>query len=178
MKRAFDWVEYLVKHYDNADSGPTTTHDAFLGILKAARKCASDRKDILNLASKTFQYLKESRHVVDPLAYSCLLQIVLQALSRPESDNARTEKVTQIVQDCCEDGLVSKGLVRALTNGPVYESGWTLSESEELTTTLFPDWPLPPSWTRNISNDAVLPTQSDFQRTKHILFKHGQNPPI
>jgi len=162
-KRAVQWLEYIVQQ-DNG-SGPTSRHDLFLNVLKTARSCADNRQDVLEDASRTFDKLQNSRHHVDQMAYACLLEVGLRALPGPEHDEARSKFVTELVAKCRHDGLVSKRVVRVLTNGPLYRKGWTKHESDRLACALFPDWPLPPSWTRNLKRDEQLPSAKDLQRT-------------
>ena len=173
LKKAEEWLNYLSGL--EKECGPTTTHDLFLGVLKAAKNCAHGRQDVLDLADSIFNKLRDSRYPVDHNAYSCLLQVGLLAFSAPEHDKARSDFVEKLFKECCEDGLLSKNFIRALTNGPIYRTGWTEYESSRMSGCLFPDWPLPPCWTRNIKHESVLPQARDLERTGYYISKRLQN---
>ena len=168
LNRAAEWLEGLVR--GESESGPATRHDIFLNTLKAARHCAKHSPDVLETASRVFNHLRNSSHYVQPVAYAYLLQIGLSALPEPENDLARTKFLTELVTVCCEDGFLSRSFVVSLTNGPIQREGWTAYESARISCILFPDWPTPPSWTRNVQKKLDLPRAEDFQRTR---FKFG-----
>lgn len=148
----------------------------YTGILGAARKCVSTSPDVLDVAIKTFDKLRTSRHEIHCLHYAYLLQVGLLALSRPENDRERYSFVKQLVQDCCTDGLVSGIFVRAIANGPVFNTGWTIEESARIKEEFFPNWPLPSSWTRNVKPKDFLPQESDLSRTIQEITRHGIDP--
>lgn len=168
LQRAVEWLESLVQGEN--DSGPATRHDIFLSVLKVARRCAKLSPAVLDLASRVFSHLRNSSHFVQPVAYTHLLQVGLSALPGPEHDLTRTKFLTELVSVCCEDGFLSRSFVLSLTNGPLQRDGWTAYESARLSAVLFPDWPIPPSWTRNVQKESDLPSAEDFQRTR---FKFG-----
>lgn len=107
---AVRWLDSL-RERQKKDSGVFSQVDLYSRILAACRTCAPMYPDILDLAVITFDNLRESHHAVECIHYSRLLQVGLFALSRPENNEIRTSFVRQIVQDCCEDGLVSKPLL-------------------------------------------------------------------
>jgi hypothetical protein len=159
--------------------------DMYGGILSAARRCASEHPDVLDLAVDAFDELRRSHHQVEGLHYSRLLQVGLLALSRPENDNVRSEFVSQLFSDCCEDGRLSKPFLQALANGPVYRDGWTAAESARIVGELLGlspqrrdrrPWPLPPSWTRNVRQGGLLPDPHDVVRTRFEVYRHGADP--
>lgn len=162
LSRAAEWLDSMV--HAEGEGGPVTTHDMFLNVLKSATICAPDSPKVLDLAYRTFNTLRDSRHYVDPKAYAWLLESALLALAKAEHNEARTLFVTRLVKACCEDGLVSRTLILTLTRGPVVRAGWTNYESMRMTHELFPEWPLPPSWTRNLRRpDVMHPRPEDFQ---------------
>ena len=174
--RAAEWLQSLVKRESTADPALVSSVDMFTSILGAARKCASS--DVLEMAEQVFDQLRASHHTVEPIHYSRLLQVGLLAMSHPEKTDARTSFVRKVMQECKEAGLVSSLLVQALANGPVYVDGWTVAESKESVLELFPDWPLPPSWTRNVRQLDLLPKRIDFYRApdKRRTVLHGVDP--
>lgn len=162
--RAVEWLESLIR--EESDSGPATRHDMFLNTLKAARHCAKNSPDVLETTSRVFNHLRNSRHHVQPVAYSCLLQVGLSALSNPADDFARTKFLTELVAVCRDDGFLSRTFVVSLTNGPIQKEGWNAYESARLSSVLFPNWPISPAWTRNLHKESDLPRAEDFQRTR------------
>jgi pentatricopeptide repeat protein len=175
LKRADEWLEHL--NQQDEECGPTTSRDLFLSVLRAARNIAFDRPDILEIANRQFVNLRKSRHQMCHSAYAYLLQVGLRAMAGPEHDELRTDFVQLLVKECCDEGLVSRHVVRAISNDPFYEEGWTAHESAHMSSELFPDWPLPPAWTRNVKQDALLPTIDDFQRTRFKFdVTPGHNP--
>ena len=168
LQRAVEWLESLVRGEN--DSGPATRHDIFLSVLNVSRRCAKLSPAVLDLASRVFSHLRNSSHFVQPVAYTHLLQVGLSALSGPEHDLTRTKFLTELVTVCCEDGFLGRSFVLSLTNGPIQRDGWTAHESARLSAVLFPDWPISPSWTRNVQKESDLPSAEDFQRTR---FKFG-----
>lgn len=162
LRRAVEWLSSLleVENEENLATSP----ELFLRVLKVAKTCASNRSDILELATSTFHDLKKSRHQVSYIAYSNLLQVGLMALSEPSDDVARTEFVENLFKECCEDGLMSHLFVQALVTSPKYATGWTTKESKILKEQLFENWPHPISWSRNLPNEKTRAKSSDAIR--------------
>lgn len=172
---AFRWLKTLAEKERENDSALSQI-EFYTAILGAARKCASQCPDVLDVAVETFDMLRSSHHKLDCIHYSRLLQAGILALSKPEDNEVRTAFIKQVVQECCEDGLVSSALLSALANGPVYYDGYTIEESLRMLFLLFPDWPLPQSWTRNIRQSEQIPKRSDATRTIFNLSRHGIDP--
>ena len=174
--RAAEWLHTLVQKETTGDPDLVSSVDLFSSILGAARKCAS--LDVLNVAVKVFKLLQASHHTVEPLHYSRLIQTGLLALSRPESNEVRASFVRHLLQECQDAGLVSGPLLQAVATGPVYSDGWTAEESEELVLELFPDWPFPPSWTRNVRQPGLFPQKTDLERQSNMYrtATHGVDP--
>jgi hypothetical protein len=170
--RWLDSMEELEKH----GTGIVSQVDLYSGVLRSARSCAAKYPEVLDLAVETLDKLRASRHIVGGLHYSRLLQVGLFAMSQSEHNEVRTAFVTQIIEDCSEDGLITTPLLRALANGPVYYDGWTVEESARSTEKLFPDWPLPHAWTRNVKQDGHIPRRTDLMRNCFDIVRHGDDP--
>jgi hypothetical protein len=166
LKEAVHWLDILADG-ERKEVGLTTSVDLYYGILTASRNCVAHSPNLLDVAVETFDKLRESHHSLDCLHYSRLLNVALLALSGPENDEARDAFVVQLVKDCIEDGLISNAFLRGLADGPVFADGWTVQESARLTGELFPDWPLPPSWTRNLKQEGLIPRRSDLRRKEY-----------
>jgi hypothetical protein len=164
LQRAVEWLSSL-REVEN-EKNLSTSPELFMGVLRVAKTCARQKPDILELANNTFNELKESRHQVDHVSYSLLLQVGLDALSGPNDEDERTAFVETLFKDCCDDGLVSSLFVRALSNSPMYETGWTIQECETLTKQLFYDWPQPTSWSRNLPTRKSQAKPEDAERRK------------
>lgn len=175
LERAVLWLDSLVER-EHKEMGVVSTVELYTAVLRAARSCAPMYPEVLDIAVETLDKLRASRHTVGCLHYSRLLQVGLFAMSRAEHKDVRTAFVTQIVDDCAEDGLISAPLLRAISNGPAYYDGWTVEESARVTETVFPDWPLPYSWTRNVKQQGHTPSRSDLKRTGYDIARHGNDP--
>jgi hypothetical protein len=172
LHRAVEWLSSLreVENENNLSTAP----ELFSGILRSARYCAKQRPEILELATNTLNDMRKSRHQVDYVSYSLLLQVGLEALSGPDEEEARSQFVETLFKDCCEDGLVSKLFVRALADSPVYETGWTLEACKELTNQLFDTWPLPYSWSRNLASPRYQAKPEHTDRGQHHKSQHKE----
>jgi hypothetical protein len=175
LETAVRWLDSLAE-IEKRETGVVSMVDLYTGVLRAARSCAAKYPEALDIAVETLDKLRASRHTVNGLHYSRLLQTGLFAMSRSEHNDVRTAFITQVVEDCSEDGLISTPLLRALANGPVYYDGWTIEGSDRLTEKLFPDWPLPHGWTRNVKQDGHIPRRTDLMRTGFDLVQHGDDP--
>jgi hypothetical protein len=149
LSRAVEWLTSLreVENEKNLSTAP----ELFIGVLRGATKCSRRRRETLKLATDTFQGLMNSRFQFDTVPYCLLLQVGLDALSGPDDTQERAAFAENLFSECCEDGLVSNMFVQTLSRSRTYEVGWTAAECQELIDELFPDWPLPKSW----SSDAV-----------------------
>ena len=165
LRYALKWLEELIEREDKGFTGSSTSVELFTTILNACKKAHQIDHTILEVGLATLKKNKESRHHVDSLSYTRILQIGLGAMCAPEDNMKREKFLRDLVKDCCEDGLVSKGFVSALANSPMWSDGWTIEESEKYTMEFFGCWPIPNSWTRNIKNANLLPTPEDTQRT-------------
>jgi hypothetical protein len=178
ITRAWSWLKELIRREKQGTCILTSSPDLFEGILKACSRCSGEElgTDVLDLAIACFDTLRESRHRVDFMTYTWILQIGLDALAGPEHNETRAAFIRQLVLDCRDDGLVSNAFVRALANSPVCYAGWTAQESARLTNELFETWPLPSSWHRNLPMDALIPTEQDAKRTDiHVHLHKGAN---
>jgi len=175
LQRATDWLNTLVKR-EQVDGKLLSTGELYSSILGSARKCASHDPRALDLAVGVFEQLKASHHMMEPIHYSRLVQIGLLALSKPEKTEVRRLFLQQVVDECKDAGLISSPLLQALANGPIFSDGWTINESEDCLWEFFPDWPCPPSWTRNVKQEGLLPRESDFTRSTYSLSSHGIDP--
>lgn len=175
LDTAVRWLNALTER-EQRDEQVVTPVELYSGILASARKCASQCPEVLDVAVETFDKLRESHHVLDCLHYSRLLQVGLLALSRPQNNEVRTAFIQQVVHDCCEDGLISSPLIKGLANGPVFYDGWTIEESSRMVDELFPHWPLPTSWTRNVKQKGNLPERCDMTRRMYRTSHHGIDP--
>jgi hypothetical protein len=169
------WLEILVKS-EKEETGLQSTPDLYSSILGSARKCAASSSRALELSLNVFNQLRESHHLKECIHYSRMLQIILLSLSQPIHNERRTDLVVSLIRDCQEAGLVGSPLLQALANGPVYPDGWTISESKRLVKELFPHWPLPMGWTRNVNFTDHVPKQSDLRRSMFRLSRHGFDP--
>lgn len=162
LSRAGEWLTSLreVENEKNLSTAP----ELFIGVLRAATKCARGRRKTLDLATDTFQGLRDSRFHHDTIPYCLLLQVGLDALSDGEGEDAARERkwlVEDLFSKCCEDGLVSNIFLQTLARSRTYETGWTDDERQDVIDQLLPDWPLPKSWSRNLSSQRFLPKATD-----------------
>jgi hypothetical protein len=173
---AVKWLDSLSELERKDDAGVVTSVELYSSSLGVARKCAHVCPDVLDTAVELFDKLRDSHHEMDALHYSRLLQVGLLALARPENDKVRTAFARQVTSDCCDAGLMSSAFLRALSNGAIFYTGWTLEESLLLVDELFPDWPLPASSMRNIKQEGFMPKRSDLMRTRIDISPHGIDP--
>ncbi|CAJ1929139.1 unnamed protein product [Cylindrotheca closterium] len=155
LQRAIEWLQSLqqVENEQNLSTSP----ELYLGVLRCATKCARRRRETLKLATETFEAMRNSRFQYDSHPYCLLLEVGLDALSGPKDDDERTLFVENMLADCSEDGLVSTTFLQAITKSRTYASGWTNDAKRELIHQLFSERPLPPSWSRNVSNPRLVP---------------------
>lgn len=163
LRRANEWLQSL-QEIEN-ERNLTTSPELFLGVLRCATKCARRRRETLTLAMGTFEAMKASRFQCDSVPYCLLLRVGLDALSGAEDDEERTHFVENLLTDCSEDGFVNSSFLRAIAESQTYYDGWTNDAKEDLIDYLFPDWPLPQSWSRNVSNRRSLPLPEHVGRT-------------
>lgn len=158
LQRAVEWLSSLREI--EKDNNLSTTPEQYHRVLEAAKTCARERPEVLDLAKTIFHDQQQSRHGIDVFSYSRLLDVGLEALSSAENTEERNNFVQSLFQSCCEDGMLGKYFVRALVN---YD-GWTLEEREEMQQRLFHTWPFPPSWTRNVKSTFHVVEEHDFAR--------------
>jgi hypothetical protein len=173
LSRALMWLEELMRREAEASTDSfsiTTTPELFEVLIRRA----SIEPSLVNLSLgvKTFEYLRASRHIVGVLVYRWLLKLGLRTLSGPQHDEDRQSFLADIIQDCCNDGLVSNVFLRELASGPVYTTGWTARKSRAAVQAYFSDWPMPASWSRNVDEDFHIPQESDTIRTTTEVFHH------
>jgi hypothetical protein len=169
LRNAVRWLRVLIDAEKRQSMGLSTSVDTYSSVLAACRQCAGISPSILDLAIEVFDHLRDSHHVVDCLHYSRLLQVGLLALSRSEYDETRPSFVKQLFEDCCNDGLVSRPLIQEVADGRIYLDGWTADASAQMVEELFPDWPLPSSWTRNVRQDGLMPRRHHLRRRSHFV---------
>jgi hypothetical protein len=155
----------LIRREKDGTFHVTTSPDLFDGVLSQAAKCENLGPEILDFAISILESYRASRHRVDFLAYVWVLQVGLNVLGTAKYDNTRFDFIEQLVKDCCDDGLLSNVFVRVLANGPVYYDGWTRGESARIVEELFPEWPLPWEWSRNLKQQYNLPRPDNAERT-------------
>lgn len=157
LRRAVEWLGSLREVEVEGDL--STAPELFLGVLRAAETCCVLRPDVLELAEKTLHDYRNSWYQVDHKAYTSMLLIGLHVLSGPDDAEVRQTFLTRLIARCSEDGLVSSALVRGIADCPAYN----LEERVLTTNELFPEWPLPSSWTRNLL-PKFRPTPNDIKR--------------
>lgn len=163
---AHEWINRLME-FERKEVGVLSSAEQFLSFLGAARFCASHYQDTLGMCFHVFDQLRKSRHTIDPMHYSRLLQVALLALADRDDDEVRHVILEKIISECKEDGLVSSKLLKALSNGPVRSSdvgGWTVEASRNAILQHFPTWPLPTAWTRNLREVDLEPQRTDLRR--------------
>jgi len=171
-EKALGWLDKLMDREDQGLTHAATSPELYTGIIKTAKEAALSvkttkvSKRVLKTALEAFTEFRSSRHAVEPNAYAWIMQIGLKALSSPADDMARVRLIQHLSKACCEDGYVSKNFVNALSNGPIWVEGWTAEESEIMTKEIFGDWPMPKSWSRNISRSGDIPKRIDIRRSR------------
>ncbi|KAL7578250.1 hypothetical protein ACA910_012669 [Epithemia clementina (nom. ined.)] len=163
LLRAVHWLDVLINLEKEEFAGIATPEEVFDVILSATSIIAPTNPDVLDTAVATFEKLQRSNIAPTCRSYSRLLKTGLQALSLPENDRVRDAFVKELIKDCADAGLLGRAVVREIANGDVYESGWTFKESKRLSAELFPEWPLPLSWTRNLYREE-MPDKKDIVR--------------
>jgi hypothetical protein len=169
------WMDTLAQH-EKTESGISSSVELYTLFLGAARKCASHSPQVLDITVDVFEKLRASRHMISCLHYSRLLQVGILALSKDQSNQVRTSFIEHVVTECKEAGLISSPFLQALGNGPIFADGWTVYESRRMVGDLFPQWPLPESWTRNVKQTDLLPQRIDLKRTIFFCSRHGVDP--
>jgi hypothetical protein len=162
LDRAVEWLSSLREVENEKDL--STAPELFSGVLRAARKSARMRVDVLDLARRTFDDLRESRHGVSSVSFSALLEVGLAALAGPDHDEARNIFIQEVFEDCRDEGLISNTFLRAFRDSQTYADGWTAEERERMTNEFFSEWPLPASWTRNLRSRRFFPKPDDAER--------------
>lgn len=165
-RRAHERLLQMIEHEEGGRPGVTTFPEVYVNVIKATRTSTSTDLDLLEIAVDAFSRLRTSRHHADWLAHTWLLETGLRILTRTRDDDRRRRFVRRVVAQCRDDGVLAKGVVRAVSNGPVFLDGWTVEKSQELTEDVFGEWPIPKSWTRNLKDKNLIPTKADLVR-KH-----------
>ncbi|GKY94273.1 hypothetical protein MPSEU_000393100 [Mayamaea pseudoterrestris] len=173
LEAAATLMRYVAQQDKGDQRNVLSSVDWYSMFLSATRKCAKHFR-ALELATEMFEQLKESHHAVDCLHYARLIQTGLVVMSQEQHDRRRGEFIRIYVVECCEQGLMSRPLIRAIVNGPVYYDGWTIEESRRCRDDVFPDWPFPAAWTRNIRQEGFLPQRSDLMRRNFHISHHGR----
>jgi hypothetical protein len=166
LMEAHIWIDKLME-LERKEGGILSSEEHFHLFLSAARFCAPHYQDALGMCFHMFDQIRKSRHTLDQLHYTRLLEVALSALPDKDDDEVRHVILEKIISECKEDGLVSKKLLKALSDGPVRSSdaeGWTVEASRNAILQHFPTWPLPVAWTRNLRSAEHQPQQSDLQR--------------
>jgi hypothetical protein len=162
LQRAVEWLRSLREIEDHREL-LSTAPELFSGVLRAAKKCSKSRPEVLHLATYTLNDLRKTRYELNFALFNVMLQIGLDALPGTDNDDERLSFVTRLIEDCCDEGLISNSFVRTLAT----------SHCAELTKQYFSQWPLPLSWTRNITNQRYLPRPEDVIRTNTRILAHN-----
>lgn len=161
ITRAMGWLEEVLRR-EKQGTDVSTSPELFDGILKAAASCPS--LDTLRISIDVLHKYKTSRHRMDSMAYVFILKSGLKTLRHQENDNDRTEFIHDIINNCKDDGLLTRKFVRELVNGGIYHTGWTGEESKRIVRNNFQEFPIPGSWTRNVQEEHA-PNEFHFTRT-------------
>lgn len=176
LMAAAKWLS-AIETREQSDSTISSSVELYTLFLGSARKCAAHSAEVMTISLQVFDNLRQSRHLMDCLHYSRMLQIGLLSLSRATNNTTRDKFIEEIVTECKDAGLVSSALLQALADGPTYPDGWTVEESKRVVGEHFPmGGPLPPSWLRNIRQQGQLPKESDLYRRTFFVFHHGVDP--
>jgi hypothetical protein len=170
LQRSFDWLISL-RDVQN-ESQLATSPELYIGILKVAMKYASRDRDILDLANRTFTEIKESRLQTTHAVYYLLLEVGLAALSGPDRREERSDFLSDIFYECCDEGVLSSKFVQILANSPT----WSMEESQAMMDIFLPVWPVSASWCRNLPSYKMQPEQADTQRMKHPVKRKNWKP--
>jgi hypothetical protein len=171
---AAKWI-FLLDEREKAENGILSSVEIFALFFSAAKRCAKSSFQILDVTMEVFERLRSSRHTLDCLHFSRLLQVGLVVLSKEEANQVRISFLKHVITECKEAGLISSPMLQALSNGPIYPTGWTAEESVRMVTEHFPQWPLPPAWMRNVKPESMLPKESDRWRRSFTFSYHGPN---
>jgi hypothetical protein len=167
IRRAYEWLSSLrgIENENNLSTAP----QLFTGMLSLLKSCAKKRPNVLDLAQQIFEDYRQSRHRLDNFSYATLLQVGLLSYSETDNCEVRENFVENIFADCCNDGLVSNVFIRTLVDHPS-------NECKNLThRVLLQDWPLPPSWSRNVKNKNNLPVPNDVKSSsERLALKRGR----
>ena len=167
IRRAYEWLSSLrgIENENNLSTAP----QLFTGMLSLLKSCAKKRPHVLDLAQQIFEDYRQSRHRLDNFSYATLLQVGLLSYSWSDSGEDRENFVENIFADCCDDGLVSNVFIRTLVDHPS-------NECKNLTDrALIQDWPLPPSWSRNVKNKNNLPVPNDVKSaSERFVLRRGR----
>ena len=172
-EKALHWLDVLLDREEHKGiPHAATSPELYCGIVKASKEAAMGvrttrvSKRVLKTALEAFAEYRSSRHAMEPNAYAWIMQIGLKALSSPADDASRWKLIRHLTKVCCEDGYVSRNFLNALSNGPIWAEGWTAEESERMTREVFGDWPMPKSWSRNVTRSGDLPKPIDVRRSR------------
>jgi len=161
IRRAYEWLSSLrgIENENNLSTAP----QLFTGLLSVSTTCAKQRPHVLELAEKIFDDFRKSRHRLDCISYATLLQVGLRAHSG--SGEAKEKFVEKLLEDCCDDGLISNVFVRTLVDDSECKS----IVDREL------QWPLPSSWSRNLKNSNNRCVPGDLKRLSERLRNKKSN---
>jgi hypothetical protein len=162
LRRAVEWLSSL-REIEN-EKNLSTAPDLYVGVLRIARSAAKARPFVLDLAQDIFDDYRRSRHRLDYASYTALLQVGLNAYSRPEDYDKRRQFVHRLFFECCDDGLISNTFVRALANDQS-------QECKEIIDEFFQRLPLPHSWSRNLKNTKAQVLSSDISNFERNALK-------
>ena len=172
LEIAFSWLKELVKREESGNSELGPAPDLFSTMLKTAAKTTARGENILDIAEWTFQALEASRFQTDYQALTWMLEVVLKEMPSSDDDEIRAELITQIFQQCCNDGILSSSFVTKLTTGPFYDTGWTKEVADQLCKELWGNPPsFNPAWSRELKeqenpHNYVRASQHHRQRPK------------
>ena len=161
ITRAMGWLEEVIRR-EKQGTDISSTPELFDGILKAAASCPS--LDTLKMSIDVLHKYKSSKHRLDSMSYVFIIKAGLKTLRQPENDDERTDFIHEVVDNCKDDGLLTRKFAKELVNGAIYNTGWTGEESERIVQDLFHEFPVPASWTRNVPEEHA-PNEDHFIRT-------------
>ena len=136
-------------------------------------------KSVFEAATDIFDYFDLVSHhqLPDEQSYKHMLAISLKVLITPDDKVQRDEFVTQLLERCCQDGLLSKHVVWTMMESPVYSEGWTVKECDDLANDVFfggLDYADDvfqqqfKNWSRNIVETQDIPHKNHFRRLKNF----------
>jgi len=168
-ERAENLLNKLIEEENNGVGNISTSPEIFNAVLKATAVSSSRSMEVFDIALRTFKKLESSYHTPNNISYRWLLRTGLSVLTMPSDDTMRRAFLDKYIKKCCDDGMLCRGVVRAVANCPVYRHGLTIEESSRLVNENFGDWPISKSWSSSVPKQEHVPAAEDFERYKFDL---------